>query len=852
MVEWLRRRLGIRAIVVGVTVVAMAAFWGAGYAIVEQANRHLLDEARMILLSQARLVAMTHSLWVSETANLFASLQFSIEREGVRRGKCGTLLADQFHHLGGVNALLMVDPDGTIWCSSQPADPAIDLSDRLYIRRAIETRALSAGGYIMGRVSGEWFLPLAYPVLNKNGAVRYVLVSGRPLEWINKAIAPSIPEAADVVLYDRGEGIPLRSIEGQAVTPVHFPPGLTQAIADGADGTMIHMGADGSSRIYAHASLAPTLPDLAVVVSVPESRVTDVVAHFRFEARIFLAYFLLLSGIVIALLLSRLVIMPLRVLSRRMTSLGQGEFLPGQSRPFPAPVEIDRFYDAFETMVDDIGRRERRATRADEARLQSEMTLAAIIDASPLGIVVTDKAGRVSLVNNAARHLLGKSDDEAPDISLFAPIASRLVAGERVIGEEIVLRRPDTPSLEIACSAAGLFRSDGTSWGAVYVFEDVTGRRAAAQEHMQAQKMEALGQLTGGLAHDFNNILTIIIGNLELLGEVVEADGNPARFAARALDAARRGAELNRRLLAFARHRMVAPEVVEASSLVSGMHEMLRRTLPEDIALDYVLSDDPLLILADRQQVETALLNLVTNARDAMPEGGSVLVRCERLDPDQTFLQCHPSFDEGACVRVSVADTGIGMSAEIKGRMFDPFFTTKEKGTGLGLSMVYSLMRQSGGQVIAESEPGHGTTVSLYFPIVTAPAERIVSDNHLAPTGRGQTVLVVEDQDEVQETAMAMIEALGYAPLGAETAEAALVILGLRKVDMLFTDVLLPGRLSGLDLAREVRRRWPDIAVIATSGYSHVDMPDSSEGIGWLPKPYRRNDLADMIRSFLH
>ncbi|MFM0309345.1 response regulator [Paraburkholderia sp. RL17-383-BIF-A] len=387
---------------------------------------------------------------------------------------------------------------------------------------------------------------------------------------------------------------------------------------------------------------------------------------------------------------------------------------------------------------------------------------------------------------------------------------------------------------------------------------DAVAARALAEEQLrQAQKMEAIGSLTGGVAHDFNNVLQVINGNLQMLA--ADAGGNPAtlRRLSAATDAVKRGAKLAAHLLAFARRQPLSPTVLNPRRLLNGMTEMLHRALGETVKVDTVLSDDLWHVQADRNQLENALLNLAINARDAMQADGTLTVRAANRVLDAAFCQDKPELSPGEYVVFSVADTGGGMPPEILQRVFEPFFTTKPDGhgTGLGLSMVFGFVRQSGGHTVIESEVGRGTTVSLFFPRCCEPETAETVDDTAAPSGGGETILVVEDDADVRLTAVEMLAQLGYKVLTASSGDAALEFIDSDvPIDLLFTDVVMPGKVKSVELARRAAARSPAVPTLFTSGYTRDEIVHHGKldaGITLLSKPYRRDDLARMLRSVL-
>jgi signal transduction histidine kinase len=381
--------------------------------------------------------------------------------------------------------------------------------------------------------------------------------------------------------------------------------------------------------------------------------------------------------------------------------------------------------------------------------------------------------------------------------------------------------------------------------------------RESEDKLRQAQKMEAVGQLTGGLAHDFNNLLLVIIGNLDLLIESRPDDEEVRELALQAQEAAQRGADLNRSLLAFARRQPLHPRRLAVNDLVGGIARLLSRTLGEQVEVSLDLSPDVWPVLADPAQLEAALANLATNARDAMPKGGRLAIATANRHLDADYASQHPDVAPGEYAMVEVSDTGTGMPPEIQAQIFDPFFTTKElgKGTGLGLSMVFGFIKQSGGHINVYSELGVGTTFRLYLLRDKQAAqreERPVADRDTA--GEGETVLVVEDNPALRKLVTLQLTNLGYRVREAENAALALGILESgERVDLLFADVVMPGKLDGYELARMVLERWPSIKVVLTSGFpgTSLERGAPAANVPLLTKPYRRNDLARMLRDAL-
>lgn len=388
-----------------------------------------------------------------------------------------------------------------------------------------------------------------------------------------------------------------------------------------------------------------------------------------------------------------------------------------------------------------------------------------------------------------------------------------------------------------------------------------TAELESAQEALrQAQKMEAVGQLTGGIAHDFNNMLAVVIGSLDLLGRRFgDAEPRARRYIDAATDGARRAALLTQRLLAFSRQQPLKPEPLDANKLVAGMSDLLRHSLGADTRLETVLAGGLWRTHADPNQLENVILNLAVNARDAMPEGGRLTIETQNAHLDGRYAAAHLGLPAGQYVLIAVTDTGSGMSPEVMARAFDPFFTTKEigKGTGLGLSQVYGFLKQSGGHVKIYSEPGQGTTVKVYLPRFTASETEVSEADASAdvPLGdRQEVVLLVEDEVAVRQFSVDALNELGYRVLKAEGATAALRLLEAHpEVALLFTDVVMP-EVNGRKLADEARRIRPDLKVLFTTGYTRNAVVHNGvldPGVELISKPFTLEELAAKVRQVL-
>jgi PAS domain S-box-containing protein len=397
---------------------------------------------------------------------------------------------------------------------------------------------------------------------------------------------------------------------------------------------------------------------------------------------------------------------------------------------------------------------------------------------------------------------------------------------------------------------AVLIRHEGRPYEIFGSCLDVTDRRRVEQQLIQSQKMEAVGQLTGGIAHDFNNMLTVVIGNLDSLARSLKGSGRNFDRAQMALTGALSCAELTRRMLAFARRQPLQPSSVHLGEMSRNIAKLLGRTLGERVLIDVHVQDDLWHVLADPAQVESSLINLAVNARDAMIDGGTLTIDTRNVGRDER----DPDLPDGEFVLLSVTDTGIGMAPEVLERALEPFFTTKGMGhgTGLGLSMVYGFVKQSGGHVKIISTPGRGTSVKIYLPRTdTTPIISLASGEDLSLSGRDRTILLVEDDAGVRAVTAAMLKELQFNVIEADNGARALDIVDRESdIDLLFTDIVMPGGMNGFELGRLARERRPQLPVLYATGYA-ASYAAPEKGADMLAKPYREADLRVKLRGLL-
>ena len=435
--------------------------------------------------------------------------------------------------------------------------------------------------------------------------------------------------------------------------------------------------------------------------------------------------------------------------------------------------------------------------------------------------------------------------------------APRVLRGEEFDEQEIVIRPVNGGNqIHLVVSGRPLREKGGAISGAALVYHDITASRETERKLLESQKLEAIGKLTGGVAHDFNNMLTVITGTTETLVSRLKNQPDLVAVAKLIDDAAERCGELVKHLLAFARKQPLKPHNVDINKAVLDVAKLLRPTLGQQIEIGTVLGKDVKPAHIDPSQLANAVINMAINARDAMPNGGKLLLETANVVLDEAYAAANPDTQAGPYVMLAISDTGEGMKPEVRERAFEPFFTTKQvgQGSGLGLSMVYGFVKQSGGHIRIYSEEGHGTTIRLYLPPARGAVEAIKADSE-AVSGGSEVILVVEDDPMVRTFVISQLTGLGYKTIAARDGRAAMAVVERGEpFDLLFTDVVMPGGLSGRNLADAVVKLRPGIKVLYTSGYTDnavVHHGRLDEGVLLLTKPYRKPQLAKMVRQAL-
>jgi len=539
----------------------------------------------------------------------------------------------------------------------------------------------------------------------------------------------------------------------------------------------------------------------------------------------------------------------------------------GSVFPMDLSVSAFRLEDGrhFSGIIRDITQRK----QAEEAKAQ----LAAIVESSVDAIISKNLEGVILSWNKGAEHLFGYSAAEAigqhigliirPDqMEEDRYILAEIKAGKNVEHYETRRMKKGGELVDVSLTVSPVRNADGVITGASKILRDISERKETEKVHDQlrhAQKMESLGQLTGGIAHDFNNLLAVVLGNLDFLVERTKEDDPLRKFIKPSIEAAEHGAELTKQLLAFGRKQALQPKIVFLGELLPYFTVLVRHTLGERIEVILALGSNLWNVSVDPSQLQNALLNLAVNARDAMPDGGKLIIETHDVNLDKEYAANNADVVPGDYVVIAVSDTGEGMTQEIMEKAFEPFFTTKDvgKGSGLGLSMVYGFVKQSKGHIKLYSEPGHGTSIKIYLPRAEGDVSVVkqAKPEALPVEEKSALILVVEDNKEVLKLTSSMVQSLGYEVLQAETGGEAMRILEARSdIDLLLTDVMLPGDINGPALAKRALAIHPKLKVLFNSGYAEHAILESGileVGVNLIGKPFRKQQLANKIEDVL-
>jgi PAS domain S-box-containing protein len=754
---------------------------------------------------------------------------------------------------------LVADLNGRSFCNTNSDHRQINIAARRYFANILKSGEFTVGEFSTGLATGRKIVQFALPFYGDDGRMGGVIVAGLGLDWLADYIArKGVPEGAALAITDRNGTYLARYPHNDRFVGTKMPGDKYLKMDD--RGAVDILNVDGVERIEGYSALRAVSGGLVVSFGLDKAQAFTEIQHRTQRGILLIALSTSLVLILTWLGARRFIHRPLGQLVDAANQWRLGEY--ARRVDIRDKSEIARVADAFNSMADALEHREHELSEAKEKAEDAAARITTIFESTTDSVLIVDRDWRISYLNGRAWAQVAKGRDligakvseafpEAADTEIFRQLREAMSEQRPVSFEEYCTRRGVWYTLNAFPSSEGL---------AVF-FRDISehkqaveARRLMQEQLHQSQKMESVGQLTGGIAHDFNNLLMVVSGNLELIEEAAD-NGSVRQFAAAARRATDRGAKLTAQLLAFSRQQRLSPKLVNANELISEFEGLVRQAVGGACEVK-LRTDEPLwLCHIDRPLLEAALLNLALNGRDAMPNGGVLKIETRNVILDEGAVAgCLP----GSYVKVSVTDTGCGMPPEVRDRVFEPFFTTKEvgKGTGLGLSMVYGFVRQSGGHIAVESAPGAGTTVALYLPKATQkPDAEVEAVQTQAIPGGSERILVVEDNEDILEVTSAMLTTFGYRVLCARNgAEAIQMFESGQEFDLLFSDVVMPNGMNGVELAREARRLSKGIKILLTSGYAG-DVLQRHGAVDEFPiidKPYRLADLARRLRSILH
>jgi PAS domain S-box-containing protein len=762
----------------------------------------------------------------------------------------------------------LVDLEGRVVASAVPLSGPVNVADRPYFRRALATGSFALGDYQMGRITGRPGLNVARPVFGSDGRPRAVIFAAIDLGWLSATQAEDslAPGTVFAVIDHRGTILARRpNPERWVGRDMHDSP-VVRAVLSRRQGLLEAAGVDGVLRLWSFRPVEGTRSAAYVIFGMDRGRVFADADRTMRHSLLLLALTLLVALSAAWLGARAVVLRPVDAIVSAARRLRAGDMAARTS--MTEPGELGDLGRSFDRMADGLQERQREIERVSAAVRESYETLQAVITASPVAIIATDRERRAVLWTPAAEHLFGWSAGEIvgrPQPPYVPPgdreesndLAERALAGERLTDIEVRRVRRDGKLLELSLSTAPIRGPGGQVEGILAVYVDLTAQRQLERQFHHSQKMEAIGRLAGGVSHDFNNLLTVIQGFTEMALKRGGLEAALRHDLEEVHKAALRASALTGQLLAFSRRQPLQPRVVDLNTLVADMAKMLQRLIGENIQLETRMGTRLARIRVDPGQIEQVIANLVVNARDAMPGGGRLLI--ETFNHDCTVGgagRCRPTCP-GPSVVLAVSDTGTGMDAGTLLHLFEPFFTTKErgKGTGLGLSTVYGIVQQCDGDIEVVSEPRQGTTFRVYLPSSTdaAGAGGAQGAGQALPRG-SEVVLVVEDQDPVRALLRTALERLGYEVLEARSGEEALERARGRDgaIDLLLADVVMPG-LSGPEVARRLQGTRPGLRVLYLSGYA----PTEGEPVTGTPlapllqKPFALDALARKVREVI-
>jgi PAS domain S-box-containing protein len=835
---------------------------------IEAYNEFALVRSRQVevqdqTLALAKLTAAEQQQFIQGIRQILIALSESPAIKSKDIPACRAYLSAIKDRYPAFLSFFVTDTTGAAFCDTVAAQHTpVSGAGRPYISTALRTGVFTVGEYSVGRLSGRNVIHFAMPFYGDDRQMSGVIVVALNLDWLAADLASkNVPPGGSIAILDRdGTYLARYPDNGRFVgtkTRNYDPSTATgQEVRDTRD-------RDGAERITGYSTLGADSGGLLISFGLDKARVFEPI-HRHAERGFSLIVVSTLFVLLLTWLGARLFIhRPLAQLVAAANQWRLGDYA-GRVAIQATQPEFARVGDAFNTMADTLRDREHQLREAMEKAEAAAAQITTIFESTTDSVIIVDRDWRITYVNERARMQVG--DGRSLIGAGLRDVFPRTLDGNAISRYRAAMAGGRPTSFEIFSERNNAWyevNAYPSSPGVAIYFRDVTehrraneARRLMEEQLHQSQKMEAVGQLTGGIAHDFNNLLMLVVGNLEVIERHEGAYDTVRQSAVAARQAADRGAKLTEQLLSFSRRKPLDPKLVHAGQLICEFQGLIRRAVGEGCEIRVAIDDPLWLCHVDSAQLETALLNLALNGRDAMPDGGVLEIAARNVVLDENFAG---GLAAGPYVGVSVRDSGCGMPPETMERVFEPFFTTKEvgKGTGLGLSMVYGFVKQSQGHVAIDSAVGAGTTITLYLPKAAhlSDTEDGSTQDEAVPTGSGR-ILLIEDDEQLLKLILSMLIELGYHALCTRNAADALKILRSdTPIDAIFSDILMPNGMSGVELAREARRLRSGIKILLTSGHAHDALArcgaleDEFPVIG---KPFYREELGRRLHSVLH
>jgi len=831
---------------------------------IQMYNEFDLRRARQVeiqnhALSLAKLAAAEQQQLVEGIREVLIAMSEVPAIKTKNRDACDAYLLSIRKRFPAFITFLVTDLRGLSFCDTNPDHRPISIAGRKYYATILQTRTFTVGEFSEGLSTGRRVLQFALPFYATDGRMDGFIVAGLRVAWLAEYVAQrGAPRGTALSIADRNGVYLARYPDSRRFVGSRMPG--RKNFGAGSSGVVDAVDIDGVERIEGYTSLDDDSGAMIISVGLDKNQAFDQI-QLRTEHEVVLIIVSMLLVMILTWLGARRFIQgPVSQLVSAANEWSLGKY--DRRVDIRDKSDISRVAEAFNSMAEALDHRERELLRAKEQAEEAATRITTIFESTTDSVLIIDRNWRISYLNCPARSLLAEGRDvigmdvhEAflNDICPNAPLRFRksMSDGHPAAFEVLWARRDIWCAINVYPSSEGLavFCRDITEHK-----HALEARRVMQEQLHQSQKMESVGQLTGGIAHDFNNLLTVVSANLELIGRTEDND-KVSRLVGAARRAIDRGAKLTGQLLAFSRRQKLNPKLVDANNLICDFKGLMRQAVGAECEIRVKTDEQLWLCYVDQPLLETALLNLALNGRDAMPDGGMLEIETQNIVLDAGAVDdCPP----GPYVRLSVTDNGCGIPPENLGRIFEPFFTTKEvgKGTGLGLSMVYGFVRKSGGYVDVESIVGTGTTVALYLPQATQDSdngEETATCSESIPRG-SERILVVEDNEELLEATLELLTTLGYRVFCARNGVEALQMLKMGEgCDLLFSDVLMPSGMNGVDLAREVQQLGRSIKVLLTSGYAEGVLARlrTEDEFPVIDKPFQLAELAQRLRSIL-